>query len=275
MPNFPKTFTGIVKDEIEALEGTQITNTAPGTIARAILEIPAATIAGVYTDMNTASLNSFLSTAKGDYLNRIGFLVGVDRLQGESDLLYRSRIHDAVPMHAKANGTSIRSVAEAVPGVSAISLLPGTFGPGSFTVLVHPNRADEIEWSVLTAVDQKISDVVAYGTKYDVVPVQFNDVNVSLTAVVSKNLQNVISSSAIENAISGYILGVPAGGILSVDGMKVSAVNTIGPNNIVTITIDKIYINGKQISGNYIAAEDEAFTPNRFEDRPIKVSIRQ
>jgi hypothetical protein len=119
-----------------------------------------------------------------------------------------------------------------------------------------------------------VSDVTAYGTKYDVIPVQFIDVNVSLTAITVTNSQDIVSPNSIENAISSYILGVPAGGILSVDAMIASATNAIGPSNIIQITINDLYIKGKKISGNYIAAVDEAFTPNRFEDKPIRVLVR-
>ncbi len=274
-PNFPKPFSSIIKDEISSLEGSQITNTAPGSVARSILEIPAATIEQTYKDMSDISINSFLSTATGTYLDRIGFLVGVNRRENELDQVYRSRIHESIPSHAKANIIAIRSVAEAVPGISSVNITTGTKGPGSFTILVHTTKADDASWSTLTKVFDAVSDVVAYGTEFDVVPIRFLDVNVTVTAIIKKNTLGEISANSVQTAISNYILSVQAGSILSTSAMIAYAINAIGPDNIIKMTIDSLYINGKKIAGNYIAAVDEAFTPNRFEDNPIRVYIRQ
>lgn len=77
-----KNYSDIIDSALRQLtQETNITQLSPGAKARALLEIVSRQISEQYQvfDLNLAS--AFLSTARGEFLNYIGEIVGVERLQ--------------------------------------------------------------------------------------------------------------------------------------------------------------------------------------------------
>jgi len=274
MPVFKKTRQEITQDELRALDGTPITNTSPGSIARSILEIPAAAVADAYSYVDETHMKSFLSTASGEYLDRLGVLVGVVR-GSDTDSQLRYRINTALLYHAKANKTAVMTAAENVEGVSEVIIDTGTAGAGSFTVYVIGTQPEEVPWRLLTDVQNAVSDVAAFGTHFDVLPIRYLDVNLDLEVILKQSAPSSEYKISVNTAVTQYIQQTRPGDILSVDGIVAAAVNAVGSKNVIKVNILKLYIDGKRVTGNYQAAPDQAFTNNRFITNPINVIIRR
>jgi len=271
----PKTSNEILLDELRALQGTQITNTAEGSVARALLEIPAASIAEAYRVVRETAENSYVSTASGEYLDMLGMLVGTYRQTGEPDDRFKFRITNALLYHAKGNITAVKIAAEMVAGVAEVVIEEGTAGPGSITIYVVGIKPNEVPWSLLSDVHDAVRDVVAYGTYFEVKPVSYLDVNANVEVIMKNDSSGSIDATAAVNAIKNYILRIEAGGILSTDQLKHAVVDSLGPRNVIRITIRTMHVSGKIISGNYQAAPGEAFTVNRFSSVPVAVNIKR
>jgi len=276
MPVFGKSNAEILDDELKGLAGTQISNTAQGSVVRSLLEIVAKAVGDAYIAFTTAAKNYKLSTAAGLFVDHLGELVGIARRTGETDQGLKYRINNSVLLHAKANKTSIVAAIEALEDVSQAIIRTGTMGPGSFSVIVVGRTADEMPRSTLTAVENAIKDVVAYGVAFEVLPVEYIDVDVSLEVILQQSVNINISQVSIENAVKSYILRLPPGSTLSMDVIEAVAIRAAGFENVTMVNILSVNVNGMRIASNYVADYNQAYTLNRFADqKAIEVTIRQ
>jgi len=77
-----KNYSDIIDSALRQLtQETNITQLSPGAKARALLEIVSRQISEQYQIFDLNLANAFLSTAQGEFLNYIGEIVGVERLQ--------------------------------------------------------------------------------------------------------------------------------------------------------------------------------------------------
>ena len=77
-----KNYSDIIDSALRQLtQETNITQLSPGAKARALLEIVSRQISEQYQVFDLNLANAFLSTARGEFLNYIGEIVGVERLQ--------------------------------------------------------------------------------------------------------------------------------------------------------------------------------------------------
>jgi len=77
-----KNYSDIIDSALRQLtQETNITQLSPGAKARALLEIVSRQISEQYQVFDLNLANAFLSTAQGEFLNYIGEIVGVERLQ--------------------------------------------------------------------------------------------------------------------------------------------------------------------------------------------------
>jgi len=77
-----RTYGDIIDNALRQLtQETNITQLSPGAKARAILEIVSRQIAEQYQVFDVNLANALLTTARGEYLNYIGEIVGIERLQ--------------------------------------------------------------------------------------------------------------------------------------------------------------------------------------------------
>jgi hypothetical protein len=96
---------------------TGITNFHAGSVARLLLEAVNRELDAAYASLEVNMLQSFVSTANGQYLDYLGQLVGCPRLLSESDSAYRYRITRQSLSMAKANQTAVRLACLTVDGV--------------------------------------------------------------------------------------------------------------------------------------------------------------
>lgn len=118
------------------LANTDITDLAPGSIARAFLDIVNEEMEEYYTTLDLYLPMAFLSTASGSYVDALGMLLNCSRLSGEDDDSYKYRISQQVYTTAGANETAIRLKALCIDGVRDAILVPFSYGIGSFSLYV-------------------------------------------------------------------------------------------------------------------------------------------
>lgn len=160
---FKRSLDELMEISLSRLAATPIKETGPGGIARLLLAIINANIAEFYDVLETNMVNAFVSTASGEYLDRLGELVNCKRLPGETDDNYRYRITRQVTAAEAANETAIRLAALSVPGVKDVLLRPYTYGPGSGSLYVVTDETNvEI---VKKKVQEAVDKVKAWGSK--------------------------------------------------------------------------------------------------------------
>lgn len=140
---------------------------APGAIAKLLLNIINAEIAGFYESLTVNHVQAFLSTATGDFLDAIGYLLNCRRLADEKDDDFRYRISKQILFTASANETAIRLAALSVPGIQDVVLKKFSYGSGSFTVLIITDKP-VADASLVEAVRMNVDKVAGFGVKFDV-----------------------------------------------------------------------------------------------------------
>ncbi|MFW6029046.1 MAG: hypothetical protein ACOCRO_02200, partial [Halanaerobiales bacterium] len=102
--NLKRDFEQMLYDAIDRLKNkTDITNFSAGSIARALLEVYYDDMEYLHEKLHFATAMSFLSSAKGIYLDEIAKLFNVTRYNNESDENFKYRIQHATESMAKAN----------------------------------------------------------------------------------------------------------------------------------------------------------------------------
>ncbi|MEG1870831.1 MAG: baseplate J/gp47 family protein [Peptostreptococcaceae bacterium] len=156
-----KDFKSLVEQTDKSLVENGFTIT-PGAIAKLFTDIINKNIAGFYETLTVNHMQSFVTTATGEFLDSIGKLLNCDRLLEEKDEDFRKRITHQTLSLAKANETSIRLAALTCDGVEDVVLKKYSHGPGSFTVVpVTKDRGV----NQISSVIQSLSDVSSFGEK--------------------------------------------------------------------------------------------------------------
>lgn len=172
------TLMAITQERVEStvLPGGKRLTFSPGSINRLILAIINEIMSTYYERLEEVHLNSFLSTATKESIDLIGELVVCARNEGEEDNSYKLRISEQITALEAANELAIRMTILSVSGVQDVHMQPYTFGTGSFSAFIITEDAVVSE-DVIAAIKEKVNDVIAYGTKYeitgpDLVPVE-------------------------------------------------------------------------------------------------------
>lgn len=195
-------------------EETDVTDVDPGSIARAFCDVMSEQFALMYNELEVSATMSFVSTAKGYFLDLIGRMLNCLRLTGETDTNYRSRIVNQVYVAAGANLTSIRLKALSVEGVRNVLIQPYSHGAGSFCVYVIADNP-ETPQTILNAVEKVVNDTRAFGVFAEVkspplVPVELK-VRLIFSDKASDAEKNSIRQAARQN-IKSYIDNIELGG---------------------------------------------------------------
>lgn len=202
-----KTIEDLTRETMEDLQKTNI-NDSPAGVARLILEKVNEKIGAFYSQLETYHVQSFLSHATGDFLDRIGDLLNCKRMDQEEDEDYRYRIHQQTLTLEKANETAIRLAVLTTPGVADVILKPYVYGSGSFAV--YPIFDDPYEWSneIIQEIERRINDVKAFGVKTIIVqpkllPVELKG-RILVKSTVSQKEKESLKGQAIQ-AVRSYI----------------------------------------------------------------------
>lgn len=141
-------------------------STTPGSVARLLLAVVNAEFESYYEKLEEVHLQSFLSTATGEYLDLIGILFNFERGTLTDDE-FRYAISKRVTTLEHCNELAITMALLAVDGVQDVKLRPYTHGTGSYTAFIVTDTPEPTE-SVLEACRQVLQEETAYGNKYEV-----------------------------------------------------------------------------------------------------------
>lgn len=144
---------------------TPITDFSPGSIARAFIDTFAGEISSLYSAIDINLSMTRLSTARGEFLDLIGSMLGVQRWAGESDDNYRYRIAHRWETAATSNEIAVRLAALAVPGVRDVVIKPYVLGSGSFAIYPVPEPGYSPA-DLISPLEEAMRQVAAYGTRY-------------------------------------------------------------------------------------------------------------
>ena len=220
-------YEGIQKRAIAKLkeEGFSV---SPGSIAKLLVSIVNSEIADLYELLQEMHSQSFISTATGEFLDAIGMLLNCYREEDETDDTYRLKITNQILNVAAANETAIRLAALSVDGVTDVYLKNYSHGAGSFTLIVQSEYYDTSD-SILLAVSNKISDVVAYGTKYHVIKPNYNKVSMTLSLILKDSVDDVAAREIklnVKEKVKEYINSLPLGGNFIIDELTTRIMNS-------------------------------------------------
>lgn len=192
-----------------------ITETSPGSLARTFTEILIEEFYSFYEELDAMMLMSYVSTARGSYLDLIGELLACTRISGESDNDYRYRITNQVYVVQGANLTALRIKVLQLDGVADAQFKRFTNGAGSFTCYVIPETYP-ISNDLINKVQAAIDETSAYGVYGEVktstaIPVDISIQLIFATQTTNAERQTIRTqvASAVESYVKGLAMGEP------------------------------------------------------------------
>lgn len=178
-----------------------------GSIARLLLHVYNDIMGEFYDVLNANHVNAFLSTAKDEFLDAIGFLLNCTRISNEEDDIYRDRISKQTLTLAAANETAIRLAALSVDGVQDIRLKKYTMGTGSFSMFVLTKDAFTPE-ETLRQVEAAVNETVGYGNKFDVSTPKLLEVELGVKlffVLTASEASKVAAKADAKQALKDYV----------------------------------------------------------------------
>lgn len=214
-----KTFNEVMDLSMKRLAQTQISEVGPGGIARLLITVINDALAnddtGFYTTLRVNHLQAFLSTATGEFLDAIGYLLNCTRKIGENDSDYKYRISKQVLILEKANQTAVRLAALSVNTVKDVIMKPFTHGTGSFSIYIitdSPNPGQEI----IDAAQTAINEVKGYGIRAEVfiptiIPVELTGKIIfnKKASETDRRLLVIDITQKVKDYINGLTVGQP------------------------------------------------------------------
>ena len=227
-----------------------VTAVSPGSIARSFLEVINTELQSCYKTFDSYMSQCFLSTATGEYLDKIGILVNCKRLAGETDSNYRYRISQQSFSNSKVTLTAIRLACLSINDVVDVQIEKFSHGVGSFTVFVYTNSG--------VASDALVAKVQAVLDEYAAPGIQAiaaAPTPLKLAFTIYVGLQNdkaAIQIDSLKNEVTlrikSLVDDIPMGGSLDPSSVLSQVTSS---SNVRTAAINSIYINGEKMSGVY------------------------
>lgn len=196
-----------------------ITETAPGSVARTFVEILVEEFYPFYEELDAITINTYISTATGTYLDLIGELLNCARLQGESDTDYRARIVNQIFVVAGATETALRIKLLTIEGIADVEFVRFTHGAGSFTCYVTPS-VYPLQKTILFEAQKMVEAVEAQGVYGEVKTATATPVDVSVSLIFNSSTTNPERQTIRQNvaaSVERYINNLGMGGTLIIN----------------------------------------------------------
>lgn len=225
-------------------------STTPGSIAKLFADIINKNISDFYEALTINHMQSFVTTAKGKFLDAIGILLNCTRLTNETDIDFRARITHQCLSLANANETSIRLAILSIIGVEDVNMKRYSHGPGSFTIVPIITNNDT---SVLSKVKETVKKVSSYGEKTIVKLPDYKLIKISISLIYATNTTSIEKQNiavTVREEIMKYINSLKIGEtfiineltqrIMQVDKNIINySCNTLKINNVNTLFINQ------------------------------------
>lgn len=217
----------------------------PGSVAKLLVSIVNSEVSDLYSLLQEAHVQSFLSSATGNFLDAIGVLLNCSRLNEESDSDYRYRISNQVLIMASSNEIAVRLAALSVEGVKDIYLKKYSHGAGSFTVIVISDYYDTPE-TLLLNVSNAIDETVAFGTKYHVDKPNNDYISMDIKLIIKEGVDDITAREIklyVKEKVKEYINSLKLGGMFIVNELTQRIMEV--SENIVTYSCTNFMVNNK------------------------------
>lgn len=249
----------IVEDILKRLEeGTEIVSTEPGSIVRTFSEVLSEEFSQFYSEVDLVSTMSFVTTAKGQFLDLLGVMLNCYRNVGEDDETFRYRITNYVYVLAGANQISIRLKLLEIPEVRDVIMEEFTKGTGSFTVYIITDAMETSE-DIIAAAQEVVEEHKGYGIKGEVK----TPILISLKLVVRLILEESVSlaestsiKESVRLALKNYADNIEIGGAFIITE-AISVINDVS-DSIIDMNVNEMYVNNQfQFVRNLSATKGE------------------
>lgn len=248
-----KDLNTLMAEALERLDGTVIEDAGPGSVVRLLLAVINSVLEEQYQALATIHLNSYVSTASGDYLDLLGELVHCERLAGEPDDEYRYRIAHQALADATANTTAIRLAALSIDGVKDVVINEYALGAGScavYCVIDDPAR----EESILENVKASIESVRGCGIRVEVLSPDTIPVGLKLTVIFKASVDSSARETdlaLIESTAADYLNSRYPGQEVKVGEITAAILDVCGED------IAEVHITGMTRNGVSVPVEDQ------------------
>lgn len=239
-----KDFDSLQEQTIKAMEEVGFCTT-PGAIAKLFADILNKNISDFYDVLTLNHIQSFVTTATGEFLDAIGILLNCTRLTSESDTDYRKRITHQCLSLANANETAIRLAALSVDGVEDVTMKRYSHGPGSFTIVPIITNNDT---NVLSLVKEKVLKTSSYGEKITIKTPDYKLVKMSVGLIYSTNTSDVEKQNiavSVREQIIKYVNSLKTGESLIINELTQRIMQT--DDNIINYSCNGFKINNENV----------------------------
>lgn len=262
--------TVMLEDAIDRLkEKTDLDNFSAGSVIRSILEVVYDDIHEVREDLAFSVVKPLISSAEGQYLNEIGKLVDVDRLDGETDENYRYRITKHTEDKAKANELAIRLACLSVDGVADIITKDYVRGTGTFDIYViteDPSTPSSVISEVQSVIDEtQAKGVDGRAVKPTLKTVDFT-VQYTFYGNASEEDKRNLKGKA-KNALTEHLNNIPLGGELIIKKI-INLLMEIDRQKIKNVELLKMFIDDKEV----IIGDKSLYWDERIYPKNIKIN---
>ena len=246
---FERDFETMVQEAIGRLkDNTDIKDFSAGSIARALVEVYYDDMEHLHKKLSYSVAMSFVSSAKGPYLDEIAKLFDMERYNGESDENFRYRIIHATESLAQANKISIKLSCLSVDGVYDVVMKRFARGAGSFDIYII-TEDPEVSEDIIQNVRSEIEDTEAFGIDGQILQPEHISIDMNLVLVfydeVSREEKSSIKSE-VEQKITQYLTNISMGDDLIITQL-IDLVMDINQNAIKDMEITNMTIDGKQV----------------------------
>jgi hypothetical protein len=230
---------------------TAITDFSAGSIARALLEVYYDDMEILHEKLVLSTAMSFLSSAKGPYLDEIGKLFNCDREANESDKNYSYRISKQTENLAKANEIAVRLACLSVEGVNDINIKKFIRGTGTFDVYLITDNPSTPN-SILDNVQEKIKETQAVGVNGQVVKPKLVDIDMYIRYIFYNDI-DISTKKEIkfkaEKEIREHIINKNLEPVLIINKI-IDLLMSIDQDSIKNLQITKMFLDGKETTIN-------------------------
>lgn len=252
-----KTRQEVLTDILNRLQlNTDINDVEPGQVARTFSDVLSEEFYDFYTALDAFSIQPFVSTATGRYLDLIGTLTQCTREDDESDDNYRARMIQQIYVIAGANQTSIRLQLLALDGISDVSMQQYSHGAGSFTAYIVADSQDN---DLLDEAQSVIDNAKAYGiygeAKYpDLIPLELG-VRLIFSSDAG-DAEKVTIRQTVISSVRSYFNTLQMGNTMILNEIINAIMNS--SKKINDLEIYQLYVNGEnRFIGNVIPKWNE------------------
>lgn len=274
-----KTLEQLQEEALQRLQNTPLRDSGPGSVVRLLLAVVNSVLAEYYQRLDVIHMNSYVSTASGDFLDLLGEIVHCERRENEPDDEYRYRISQQALADATANRTAIRLAALSVDGVKDVILHEYALGTGSCAVYVVIDDLSQQD-TILSSVKTNIDDVRASGVRVEVLTPKLVPIGLKMALLFKSGtleLDRQSLASLAEQTVAAYLNSFYPGQSVSIDDLVKCAISAGAYDSSLDSDIAEAHILSLTRNGKEVNVEDQYCRWNeRFvEDGAIGVKVVQ